>query len=236
MQEIIEGIMMRGKDLLVKYSDQIRDKKYSPQDMITSDILARLENVQTEALLLASTFKVASETQGMKLEEIKGTRLEVRLPRELSYDEKSEMIRIFQENRPTYSKRLLQDTLREFKNALDAKDKEFYIFTDTGQIVAFIRFDDLPNGNLYAGSLNVRPEARGSAIGSAMLGNALYEKGKDHTIEAVVYKKNPMLKRYLSDFGFKIIGEIPNYHGTGELFYQLERPKGTKLEELSRVA
>lgn len=58
-----------------------------------------------------------------------------------------------------------------------------------------------------------------------MLRAALEEKSKTHTIEAVVYAHNPMLKHYVNEFGFQIVGDIPNYRGTGALFYKLERAK-----------
>ena len=58
-----------------------------------------------------------------------------------------------------------------------------------------------------------------------MLRATLDKKAQERNIEAVVYSKNPMLKHYTSDFGFQVGGEIPDYHGTGELFYKLFRPR-----------
>ncbi len=113
--------------------------------------------------------------------------------------------------------------MNELAQALESPGREFYILKNGGDIVAFIRFDVLDEGRLYAASLNVRPEVRGSRIGSATLD----KKAETHDIEAVAYEKNPMLKHYLEDFGFKIAGKIPNYKNSGELFYKLERSRST---------
>ncbi len=220
IDDVIKNLLHRGNELLKQWAKSL--EKTNPADMLTD-----LARIKTEVQLLASTFLVASEDKDdpVKIDEIKVAQMEVRYSSSLTNEEKGEMERIFINNRKNYSKDLLDDTLSEFKSALISKDKEFQILKLGKDIIAFIRFDQLPNGNLYAGSLNVRPEIKGSAIGSAMLRATLDKKAESHDIEAVAYSKNPMLKHYTGSFGFEIVGEIPDYHGTGELYYKLLRRK-----------
>lgn len=81
---------------------------------------------------------------------------------------------------------------------------------------------------MYAGSLNVRPEVRGSAIGSAMLKAVLEKEAQERTVEILVSEKNPMAKHYLRDFGFHLVEEIPNYKRSGEKVLKIERPAARK--------
>jgi N-acetylglutamate synthase-like GNAT family acetyltransferase len=137
------------------------------------------------------------------------------------------MLQIYKGNRVKYEPKRLAQTVREFEEVLSGQSKEFDLLTHNGEMIAFIRFDKQPNGNLYAGSLNVRPEARSSQIGMALLRATLDKKAETHNIEAVAHSKLPMLKHYTEDFGFEITGELPNYHGQ-EMYYQLFRPKQSR--------
>jgi len=236
VDKIIENLLRKGKDLLVHFANQTETAKREGQKISSREILQQLEKVKTEILLFASTFKAVSAEQPVDFRDIAGTEIKTADSSTLTAEEKKEMERIFVENRPAYSKKLLATTLREFKEALDTPGKKFYSLTHDGELVAFMRFDELPNGNLYAGSLNVRPEARGSAIGSAMLKASLDREAQTRTIEAVVYEKNPMLKHYLKDFDFQIVDEIPDYEGTGQKFFKLERPAERAERVLKKAA
>lgn len=218
VNDVVRSLLHRGNELLRAWAE-------SAVQTTSQDMLQELEHIKTEILLFASTFKVVSEQQKLDLAEVARTSLEIKDSASLTEDEKRDMDRIFSDNRKGYSPALFKETREDFQAALHASGKEFQILRVEGIIVAYIRFDQLENGNLYAGSLNVRPEVKGSAIGSAMLRATLDKKAEERNIEAVVYSKNPMLKHYTSDFGFQIAGELPDYHGTGELFYKLFRPR-----------
>ncbi len=139
-----------------------------------------------------------------------------------------EMMRIYKENRKNYPQNLLKETTEEFRSILnEPRGNEFYILKNKEDILAFMRFDLLPNGNYYAGSLNGRNEIHGLALGGSLLKELLKRKSQEHNIEAVVYEQNPMLDRYLNEFGFKVAGEIANYKNTGQKFYKLEVKKGS---------
>lgn len=231
VNNITENLLHKGKDLLIRFASQAEKAKRQGKGVDNEEILKHLENVKVEILLFASAFKAVSAEQKIDLEEIKEIELAITDSSELTEPTKAKMTDIFKENREHYPPQLLKETLKEFTEALNSTGKKFYILTHGQEIVSFMRFDELPNGNLYAGSLNVRPEIKGSAIGSAVLKAALDKEARELAIEAIVYEKNPMLKHYLKDFGFQMAGEIPNYHGTGEKFFKLERPASRLLKK-----
>ncbi len=216
-----ESLFRRAKDLLASYKDQIDSGKKIDAEKVSSE----LENIKSEILLFASSFKSATKNGEIVFDKIPGIETSTVDPTAIRDEDKKEMERIFVANRPKYSSELLKHTLEEFKSALDSHDKEFHLLKFDGKIISFLRFDKLPDGNLYAGSLNVRPEARGSSIGSVILHQILDEKALQHDVEAVVYSKNPMLKHYTADFGFEIVEELPNFENTGELYYKIIRRK-----------
>lgn len=216
--EIIKSLLHRGNELLRVWAE-------AAQKQDSATILQQLEHIKAEILLFASTFKVLSAQEKIELTDLQGASFEIKTSSELLENDRQQMRRVFADNRIGYSPTLFKETTNEFNEALNTADQEFQILRLNDAIIAFIRFDQLSNGNLYAGSLNVRPEVKGSAIGSAMLRATLDKKAQTNNIEAVVYSQNPMLKHYTSDFGFQNAGEIPDYNGTGELFYKLFRPK-----------
>ncbi|MEK9183430.1 MAG: GNAT family N-acetyltransferase [Patescibacteria group bacterium] len=224
VDEIVKNLLQRSRQFLADFSQETQKAKLGQRKINSQDILARLANIKTEILLFASAFKALAGKQTVDLRDIKDTEIQITPAVGLKPADKETMKKIFTQNRPGYSKSLLKKTLTEFSAALESADKIFYLLRHQGEMAAFVRFDELPEGRLYAGSLNVRPEIKGSAIGSAMLKAALETEGREQVIEAVVYEKNPMMKHYIDDFGFKVVGEILDYHGTGEKFYHLERP------------
>lgn len=229
-QELIisirENLFKKGKDLLVESSDAISNNK-EENVLIGEELSKKLNNMKKSAILLGSVFKTVLK-EGMKLDQIKDVSIESINNENEIFRYKDELLRIFKENRINYPPELMKETLAEFEQALnDINNKEFYILKDKEDIIAFMRFDKLSDGNLYAGSLNTRSEIKGLALGGELLKKLLIEKSKDNNIEAVVFEKNPMVLKYTNGYGFKIVGEINNYKNTGQKFYKLEIKKGS---------
>ncbi len=228
INSIRENLLKKGKDLLADSSKML--DKCSKDDCIeVGNVLSeRLENMKKEAIMLGSAFKTVAK-DGMSLDQIKDVSVESFTNTKELEKYKNEMIQIFKDNRIGHPPELLKETLHEFEDALaNPENKEFFLLKDKEMVIAFMRFDELPNGNIYAGSLNARNEVQGFAIGGALLKQLLEDKAKTHTIEAVVYEKNAMLPRYLSEFGFKITGEIENHKSTRQKFYNIEIKKNSK--------
>ncbi len=218
MNKIEESLLRKAKELLEGFDPAKADS------LEAVNVIGQLEHINEEVLLFASTFKVASEGKPLDFSEIKGTEISIKDSGDLSVDDKKQMMEIYRGNRVKYEPKRLAETVRDFEGVLASSGKEFNLLTHNGELLAFIRFDQLPNGNLHAGSLNVRPEARNSQIGMALLRATLDKKAETHNIEAEAWSKLEMLKHYTGDFGFQITGEMPNYHGS-EMYYKLFRPK-----------
>lgn len=117
--------------------------------------------------------------------------------------------------------------MAEFNNSLKSPDNRFYTVKYGGKVIAFIRFDPQENCELYGGSLNVRPDLRGSTIGEAVLKTILKQEAGENIINAKAYSKLPILKRYIGEFGFVATEMIDNYHGReGEFGFKMTLSEG----------
>jgi ribosomal protein S18 acetylase RimI-like enzyme len=220
---IASDVLQRGRNLLRKFAELSRGSE-ALDKRDGAKIVRELNHIRADVVLFAVSFSRAIEGRGVELQDIKGVSFESKDSSELSEEEREEMSRIFVQNRPGYSPILLSKTKEEFESAMDSEGKRFYVVRHDGDIIAFARFDDKGNNTKYAGSFNVRPEARGASIGSSFLRTVVAQEGVLNTLEAVVYSKNPMLNHYVEDFGFQITGEVENYEDTGETYYKLVRP------------
>lgn len=218
---ITERLMQRAVGL-------IKDWGKDPQAVGAEEIRA-LDEVKANVLLFAAAFKEVSKDRAIDLTEVAETSMETVEATSISMDERAKMKEIFVGNRKQYPEELLEKTVKEFERSLEGKSK-FYILRHNDDIVGYLRFEKRTNDVSYAGSFNVSPEVRGFAIGSSLLRQAIEREGQTRAIEAVVYEKNSMLKHYTGEFGFKIIAEIPDYEGTGEKFYKIERPPTHTME------
>lgn len=218
---ITEGLLRRAKEVLVGFADRLE----SGQDIKKDEVLSSLNRVSEEILLFAATFKEVSVGRDLELSELANTRVEVELASGLKPADQEAMRRFFIENRKHYTPELLKETLVDFERALKDNHNVFYSLKHGSELVSFVRFQNLPNGHAYAGSLNVRPDVKGSNIGTAFFKTLLEQRVKDQPVEGVVNARNPMAKRYVNDFAWPITGMDLNYHGTGEPFLNMTKDK-----------
>jgi len=234
VKQIGENLLSRGKNLLLEF--HLLAKK-SPQ---TEKILDQLDAVKADIMLFASTFQaVANNSQErLRFNEIAKVKMESKSAEQLMPGEKEEMIRIFLSNREkNYSKKLTETLVNDFIRAMETSGSTFYLLTYQGKVVSFMRIEKTGEKRVYAGSFNVRPEARGSKIGTVMMQEIIDELAKENVIEAVAYSQKPdLLEFYKQKFGFKQVGEIPDYLGTGELFYKIERDDRLKTRGAASLA
>ncbi len=111
-----------------------------------------------------------------------------------------------------------------FEKALNDSHVEFRVLYFEDKPVAFVRFEQKSNEEVYAGSLNTAPELKGEYIATKFLINELKAKNKDFDITAEVWSERP-LAFYKRRCGFEEEGEIENWHGTGEKFVKLRIPR-----------
>ena len=229
VEKIIERLLQRGRDLLIKYADSHVDSE---------SITKELELYRADILLFADTFRTLRATGKLSEEQlwfrdITDTELTTKSFDELIDSDKAIMRQMFVENRERdgYPTKLIEATRQKFESYLDNPEGQFYLLTHNGEIVAFVRFaPDQSTKRVHVDSLNVRPQIRQSSLGSALLKATLDHYSADgYIIDGEAYTKNPMLKHYLSDFGFHQIGEPYIYPGTNESFVKLERLPEVKV-------
>lgn len=231
--EILESaqnhLLIKGRDLLSGYAKNADFCKDEECEDLGRELETKLSNIKSSLLLFASACKSLSEQKLLSIEDLANTELDV-IHGELEQVAQEEMMRIFKENRPHYPPALLADTISEFENALKNtnENQTWYVLRNGGDIASFMRLDNLEDGSIYGASFNVRTELRGSTIGSELLKKIIEEKSEKQPFKIVCYDKNPMLKKYIEDFKFKVIGTIENYHNTGEKFYDMVREPQAK--------
>lgn len=219
-----ENLLIKGKDLLSRYADKANTCIGDECINIGKELEEKLLNIKASLMLFASACKSLSEENMLSIEDLANTELEI-IHGGIDENTQEEMKRIFKENRPNYSAKLLEDVSSEFEVALkDPKENQtFYILRNNNEIASFMRLDELEDGSIYGASFNVRTELRGSSIGTELMKKIVVKESSKKTFKILCYDKNPMLEKYKTEFGFNIVGEIDNYHNTGEKFYKMER-------------
>lgn len=227
-QEVInsakENLLVRGKDLLNNYAVKAGVCNGEECANIGKELEEKLSNIKASLLLFASACKSLSEEGLLSIEDLANTDLEI-IHGGIDEKTQEEMKRIFKENRPNYSKELLDDVTKEFEDALknSKENQTFYILRNNKDIASFMRLDEQEDGSIYGASFNVRTELRGSSIGTELMKKIVVKESSSRLFKILCYEKNPMLEKYKTEFGFNVVGEIDNYHNTGEKFYKMER-------------
>jgi len=229
LNNIMERVLVKARECLDNFKELI-DKGDRADE---AEILKKLGKYQADIVLFVETFKTLNrEGKALELADFKNINISRRSGQEIPDEEKQEFEKIAEEN---WSKYFFKDeVIKEFKKSLKNTDNRFYTVKYGDKTIAFIRFDPQDNCELYAGSLNVRPDLRGSTIGEAVLKTILKEEAHDNTINAKVYSRLPILKRYIGEFGFVATDMIDNYHGrAGEYGFKMllaeEENQGYKL-------
>lgn len=239
-EEVADRLLRRAKNTLAHYGKRAETAKGSAPEGEAPNIVKQLEHVEYDTMLFGASFAAAVERGLIKSpEDIRGTELRTLTPEELQGDKIfiSEMEQIFMDNRETYPQKAREAARASFLEGIrkiNGLDRTFFVLVHRGKVIGFFRLDQRDSGNFYAASFNVRPETRGFGIGTHLLGALLERHSSRADIEAEVYAKNPMLKHYIDDFGFEIAGEIPDWNGTGELFYKIIRRRKPAAQETAK--
>jgi ribosomal protein S18 acetylase RimI-like enzyme len=230
--KIREQMLRKAKDLFVEFS---RTTVKGGGQLEAVRVMQRLESVKAGVLLFAAACKNLPAEAKLDFHDIANTAVENLDSGELTTEEKSDMEQIFRANRTgNYPQRLFEETVRDFRQTINEPGHNFRMLKHEGSIVAFFHYDELDDGRVYVGSLNLHPSAKDSPIAVAMVKSALEEMaGKD--LEAVVWAQNPARLFYTRMLGFKKTGEIADYHGTGETYWSLNRPKQNKAQHQDNV-
>lgn len=130
IQNIVQRLLQRGNDILIRYSAEHQ-----------GPLAKILDQIKTELLLFASTFKALREMgESLSLEDFRKIRIEIQNSEQISNKDKEEMARIASQNWQAYP-RLHDPILKNFRQALQNKDSKFYLMRYSEDIVSFLRFD-----------------------------------------------------------------------------------------------
>jgi len=233
--EITRGLLNRGKDLLVEFARESKKLGVDEQKNNCDEVLDKLKNSKVDIILFTQAFKTARP----ELSEVKGMELARFDVSELSEGDKKEMLEISKANwldRGSAG----EGVVAEFEEALNTgQDIDFHVLRKDGKVISFMRFEPVkdeagevvPN-HKYAGSFNVDPNYRGSAIGKAMIEETLNYEADRHVLEATVHPGISVGTRYVEDTGFAITKTLPNYDNSGITFFEIvcDRKKNKLLE------
>jgi hypothetical protein len=225
--KIYEHLMKKGKDLLAEIAattDSVGPEKR------TRSVYERLNKYEENILLYAAMAKYLPAERVVKVEDFIFTGLEEKDSGSLSQDEKQQMLQIFEVNREaSYPDKLYVKTVDDFRRTINEKGHTFRILKENEQVVAFFHYDDLSHDTWYVGSLNSHPSANDSPLAVAMARSAV-EENKHKTLRAVVWANNPARLFYSKFLGFKKVGEIADFEGTGETYWEMERPSQAETQ------
>lgn len=210
---IVETVLRRGKDLLANFAQEIQGKKPEEIAQMKNELTAKLAQYQEDAILFGATFRALFKGRAEQVDfsEIKGVSFARQNISELKEEEKTEMLEISKANWLTRDGG--PEIVRQFEEALKRKSgSEYWVLKKDDKILSFMRFDqtDKPD-RLYAGSFNVAPQYRGSAIGEAMRKTAFETMAKDHIIEATTDPSDAanIVTKYIEEDNFVITGLEP---------------------------
>lgn len=207
-----DEFVARARAVLKSYADGIRQGQSSEAQTIAE----RLERVETDTVLFASVFKTAFKGKSnVKFEDLRGVELSARRRDELEPETERAMLATARENWKQ-DPELRDLPVAALKNKLRGgeDDSRFYLLKKEDRLLAFMRFDERPDGELYAGSLNVDPDLRGSAVGEAFLSASLDRAADGRAVHADFFPQVDAGMMYVDRLGWAVTGvtsvDLPN--------------------------
>lgn len=219
---LVKNLLQKANRLLADYSNRLNEPAEQANQQ---ELVQALSQVQSEVLVFASGVKAAVKGEKVEWRSIPGVNEQEKDSSALTTAEKGIMLQIFKANREkTYPPTLFTGTVRDFEETLRNGGHTFRLLYYNGSLLAFFHYDEKSEDKeIYVGSLNLNPNATDTPVAVAMIKDALIEK-PDYKLKAVVWGKNPARLFYTKFLGFKKVGEIADYDGTGEQYWELARP------------
>jgi hypothetical protein len=197
-------------ELLRRSAAVLTDAVRAAEDPRTAaeNLMDSLGRYERDMALFAAVFKTGFKGKAdVRFEDFRGLELAQRRVSELTPEEYVRMLAIARENwneEPT----LKHLPAKALKNKLRDKNDnaDFYLLKKDTEPIAFMRFDERPDGNLHAGSLNVDPALRGSAVGEAFLNACLDKAGNGKVIHADFFPGTRAGMMYVDRLGWAVTG------------------------------
>jgi predicted GNAT family N-acyltransferase len=212
MKRVKLELLKKAHHQIASFGQKLTRTEGSQQQI--QNLIDELQNDKAEISLLASVLKITKEKGGIiDLEEIKDLNIEkkyIDAEADFSEKEKSELLTQFNKtyseifaNNPQALKRVIEGLKNEFNHMAG---QTAYTLKYKNQIVAFCRFKPLNDLEVYGGSLLVRQDLRGLAIGNHFIQSTLDEISKTQSVKIKSRKDNPANASYQRN-GFEISGE-----------------------------
>jgi len=178
--KIKEGILKKGKNLLVHFSDMVESRK----EISAEEIVEELNKVEAEATTFFLVFKTLKEEGDLPpLSEIKGLSFEQKSATELSLEEQETIKKLYTENYKN-NPELLAVLIGKFEEKVINPETKFYVLKHNRKLRACIGFTPVENGGAeYAHSFNVEKTLRGISIGNVMMENAMNKEAENSVLE-----------------------------------------------------
>ncbi|HBR80596.1 MAG: hypothetical protein UW63_C0065G0003 [Candidatus Uhrbacteria bacterium GW2011_GWF2_44_350] len=228
-EELIKEFAAEGKELKVSTADVEQELLRRAKDFLAEvakagelspeSVQAKLAQYETDMVIFAGIFKTAFKGEKtIDLQKVRGLNLESRGSAEISSEDQKDILKIFaanwREQKPDSAEFLIQ----ELKDKLAGGDSDgkFYLLKKDGELVAFVRFDktDDLDGRpaAYGKSFNIKKGLRDSALGEAIMINAIGTEAANKTIVIDVFPELRAGTSYVENFGFVIVGtkEFPS--------------------------
>jgi hypothetical protein len=202
--KVEKELLNRAKRLLSGVAKQIKAGEEPDIEQIES----KLEGFAKDTVLFASVFKSSfKENPELDPEVLRGVEVAGQPTEDLTEDEKRQILQIAATNwRSQASEEEADYVLRGLRKKLESSDTRFYTLKKDDDIAAFLRFDELGQDEVYAGSFNVKPDMRGSALGEAMLRETISKESDHNTIKGHVSPNTLAGTAYVEKFGAVLDG------------------------------
>lgn len=170
-----------------------------------------LEKLSHEMVLFAATFK-SMRGKGQKVSLAEFTSIDFTIFKkdellEFARDEgnwqRMESIYRSRYSDPKYPESFKKKLVDSLHNAIEKGNTTLYVVKHEGEIIAFCRFDEQENGNLYFGSFVVDERYENHKLGMALLEESLLKLGETRRIEADCDPDTPAAKLY-AKLGFYV--------------------------------
>jgi hypothetical protein len=229
IQSAVAGLLNKGRGILL-------DAYSSTQS--PAEVVAKLQDYSTILLTISEALKAVRKSgAAIELEKIKSLSTERISGTEVTEVDRQKILLIARSNwskapdpsapeaaiiRSTMQ-HLLPEVERGIEEGFSKSDNEFVIVKIQGEIVAFLRFDEVEGGT-YFGSFNVDEDARGANLGRMICRKFVEEKAQEGRIFAHCSPMQDVSSYYISaEGGFVSRGIDTDSAGTGEAGFDLIR-------------
>ena len=222
IEQTKDSLLVAGKNLLERYAEQSQRCEGEECKDLGQELNDKLSLAKKSVFAFSYACKTLVESGQFSIEDFNKAKLiydKSPLPKEMQ----KQIIAMHNENTKQYPEKLKVLWRQTLKDGIEKENSDQIVVSVLYEddVVSTMRVIKQEDSSWYGASFNVNPTVQGSKVGTELLKRVIEDLAKDKAFVADCYSENPMLKTYLDKFGFKITKEIPNYHDTGALVYQI---------------